>query len=608
MEIAISERLKNDFINKGEKCTLLKIVSKFDKDYTPKDFINKMIDNINSFYKININHIDNIEDISTTNYKDMYICIILDKNETWGEFVITASDKWGNTIISQQLTSFLLQKLNENPNYLFNKIKKFVYLTMPLDDNKDLPLTKRLVLSAVETLGYDVVRAISGGALPEAFTNVNEILDFVNKSKNKNTANTSSSLLLRKSYLENDTLRLTIKGNIGQSSKYYALILLAIYRLNRVRFEYSLDDNVKPDKIINQIQELFNEKVKSQNYNMEIRESFNEYSVSNDKLSQKLEKNVIFYGVPGTGKSYRVKKLIEENSIPDEDVFRATLHPEFSYSDFVGQILPDVDAENVPTYKYQPGIFTKALERALKVDDPVLLILEEMSRANVAAVFGDIFQLLDRDQSGKSDYGIDNDLIYNHLDEKARANLDSKKIKIPENLYIVGTVNTSDQNVFPMDNAFKRRFSWKYVSIEIPDDENNPELTIKVGKGDQVTEYSVKWSELLFKLNEFIVNREKGLSLTEDKQLGPYFIKFDDISDTKRNDELIKNKLLQYLWDDVQNSMAAFGNASITLFDKSIHSFSGLYECYDKQQIFSNKFLGEDYLNLSNQEADNHEE
>ena len=408
--------------------------------------------------------------------------------------------------------------------------------------------------------------------------------------------------------MENDTLRLTIKGNIGQSSKYYALILLAIYRLNRVRFEYSLDDNVKPDKIINQIQELFNEKVKSQNYNMEIRESFNEYSVSNDKLSQKLEKNVIFYGVPGTGKSYRVKKLIEENSIPDEDVFRATLHPEFSYSDFVGQILPDVDAENVPTYKYQPGIFTKALERALKVDDPVLLILEEMSRANVAAVFGDIFQLLDRDQSGKSDYGIDNDLIYNHLDEKARANLDSKKIKIPENLYIVGTVNTSDQNVFPMDNAFKRRFSWKYVSIEIPDDENNPELTIKVGKGDQVTEYSVKWSELLFKLNEFIVNREKGLSLTEDKQLGPYFIKFDDISDTKRNDELIKNKLLQYLWDDVQNSMAAFGNASITLFDKSIHSFSGLYECYDKQQIFSNKFLGEDYLNLSNQEADNHEE
>lgn len=315
-----------------------------------------------------------------------------------------------------------------------------------------------------------------------------------------------------------------------------------------------------------------------------------------------IDLNTIYYGVPGTGKSYQVQQLIKNNNIPDEDVFRSTLHPEYSYSDFLGQVLPDVDENGKPTYKYQPGIFTKALERALKVDEPVLLILEEMSRANVAAVFGDIFQLLDRDQAGKSDYGIDNDLIYNHLDEESQNALDSEKIKLPENLYIIGTVNTSDQNVFPMDNAFKRRFSWKYVSIGIPDEDNNPQLTIKVEKGAQTTERKVKWSELLFKLNEFIVNRENGLGLTEDKQLGPYFIKFDDINDTKKNNELIKNKLLQYLWDDVQNSMAAFGNANITLFDKSISSFSKLYECYDKQQVFSNEFL--ERLNFTTQEAD----
>nr|WP_225354745.1 DUF3578 domain-containing protein [Ligilactobacillus aviarius] len=320
-----------------------------------------------------------------------------------------------------------------------------------------------------------------------------------------------------------------------------------------------------------------------------------------------IDLNTIYYGVPGTGKSYQVKQLVEDNNISDKDVFRSTLHPEYSYSDFVGQVLPDVDENGKPTYKYQPGIFTKALERALKVDEPVLLILEEMSRANVSAVFGDIFQLLDRNQSGKSDYGINNDLIYNHLDKEAQNALDSKKIKLPENLYIIGTVNTSDQNVFPMDNAFKRRFSWQYVSIGIPDEDNNPKLTIKIEKEDQTTERKVKWSELLFKLNEFIVNRENGLGLTEDKQLGPYFIKFDDIGDTKRNDELIKNKLLQYLWDDVQNSMAAFGNANAPLFDRSIHSFSELYECYDKQQVFSNEFLGKDYLNLLVQEEDNHD-
>ena len=356
------------------------------------------------------------------------------------------------------------------------------------------------------------------------------------------------------------------------------------------------------------------EKITKEKLDEIFRNNSNTISEENGSYNTKVEnpsidKNTIFYGVPGTGKSYRVKQLIKENNIPDEDVFRATLHPEFSYSHFIGQILPDVDDEDKPTYKYQPGIFTKALERALKVNDPVLLILEEMSRANVAAIFGDIFQLLDRDQSGKSDYGIDNDLIYSHLDKVAQTNLGSEKIKIPENLYIIGTVNTSDQNVFPMDNAFKRRFSWQYVSIDKPANDNDPQLIIRfMSKNKQIKEQQVSWSNLFSKLNGFIVSRDKGLGLTEDKQLGPYFIKFNDTNDVKTNDKLIKNKLLQYLWDDVQNSMAAFGNANITLFDKSIHSFSELYECYDKQQIFSNEFLGKDYLDLLNQEADNHEE
>lgn len=392
-------------------------------------------------------------------------------------------------------------------------------------------------------------------------------------------------------------------NNLEAAKKYEDVVLYSI--------RYNLDDLPSNKEMMDDLNYFVSllEKITKEKLDEIFRNNSNTISEENGSYNTEIEdpsidKNTIFYGVPGTGKSFQVKQLIKENNIPDEDVFRATLHPEFSYSDFIGQILPDVNDRDEPTYKYQPGIFTKALERVLKVNDPVLLILEEMSRANVAAVFGDIFQLLDRDQSGKSDYGIDNDLIYNHLDKEAQTNLDSEKIKIPENLYIIGTVNTSDQNVFPMDNAFKRRFSWKYVSIETPDDDNNPELTIKVGKSDQVTEYPVKWSELLFKLNEFIVSRDKGLGLTEDKQLGPYFIKFSDINDTKTNDELIKNKLLQYLWDDVQNSMATFGNVDITLFDKSIHSFSGLYECYDKQQIFSNKFLG----NLLNQEADNYEE
>lgn len=401
-----------------------------------------------------------------------------------------------------------------------------------------------------------------------------------------------------------------VDGNPNKASnqKYEDTVIYSIeYNLSDLPSNKEMMDNL--NYFVSLLEKITKEKLDEifRNNSNTISEENGSYDIKVENLS--IDKNTIFYGVPGTGKSYRVKKLIEENNIPDEDVFRATLHPEFSYSDFIGQILPDIDDEDKPTYKYQPGIFTKALERALKVNDPVLLILEEMSRANVAAVFGDIFQLLDRNQSGKSDYGIDNDLIYNHLDKEAQTNLDSEKIKIPENLYIVGTVNTSDQNVFPMDNAFKRRFSWKYVSIDKPGEDNDPQLTIRfMGENKQIKEQQVSWSNLFSKLNDFIVSHDKGLGLTEDKQLGPYFIKFNDTNDIKTNDELIKNKLLQYLWDDVQNSMAAFGNANITLFDKSIHSFSKLYECYDKQQIFSNEFLGEDYLNLSNQEADNHEE
>ena len=378
--------------------------------------------------------------------------------------------------------------------------------------------------------------------------------------------------------------------------------------------EYSLNHLPSNKKMMNDLNDFVSllEKITKEKLDEIFRGNSNdtlkEYRSNTKVREPSIDKNTIFYGVPGTGKSYRVKQLIKENNIPDEDVFRVTLHPEFTYSDFVGQILPDTDDKGKPTYKYQKGIFTKSLERALKVDDSVLLILEEMSRANVAAVFGDIFQLLDRDQSGKSDYGIDNDLIYNHLDEKAQSSLTGKKITIPENLYIVGTVNTSDQNVFPMDNAFKRRFSWQYVPIGKPGEDNNPQLVIKVSEENkQIKEQQISWSILFSKLNDFIVNRDKGLGLTEDKQLGPYFIKFKDTNNIKINDELIKNKLLQYLWDDVQNSMAAFGNPNTTLFDKSIHSFSELYEYYDEKQIFSNEFLGKDYLNILDQEADNHE-
>lgn len=310
--------------------------------------------------------------------------------------------------------------------------------------------------------------------------------------------------------------------------------------------------------------------------------------------------NIIYYGAPGTGKSHKLDELIKKENT---NTFRVTLHPEYTYSDFVGQLLPvskkanDGNDKYTVSYEFVPGIFTIALKEAINNPDrSVYLILEELSRANVAAVFGDLFQLLDR-KNGISEYPIDNPDISKIVYGKANTDQDTyKKIYIPNNLSILATVNTSDQNVYPMDTAFKRRFEWRYVSTDYGSnsedfkDNNNP--TIDVGNNIRVT-----WDNLYKGLNSFIVGE---LGLNEDKQIGPYFIKFEGANGDKAHD-LVKDKLLQYLWEDINkvaNTMSGTGS-SLFLGKQTIPSFSELYTRFsDKKQVFSDIFL--DKLGVQN--------
>lgn len=298
--------------------------------------------------------------------------------------------------------------------------------------------------------------------------------------------------------------------------------------------------------------------------------------------------NIIYYGAPGTGKSHDLINYINEKSSgyaaitytndtleKAENVFRITLYPEYEYSDFVGQLLPTKNAD----FEYKKGIFIQALSYAQKnLGIPVFLILEEMSRANVAAVFGDLFQLLDRKNDGSSEYTINNSMIGEMLGT-------SDRISLPSNLFILGTVNTSDQNVFVMDTAFKRRFRWKYKSTNIDvntlnDAHNNPTLTLYQGAP------VISWYDFYTQLNEFITDT---LEMSEDKQIGPFFIKFND-DDVH---ELIRDKLLQYLWEDVELiARNSYINDSQTLFDSSIKSFPKLYTTFNENKnIFSNTML-----------------
>lgn len=192
------------------------------------------------------------------------------------------------------------------------------------------------------------------------------------------------------------------------------------------------------------------------------------------------------------------------------------------------------------TYSFIPQSFTNAYVTAWKnPDEPVYLVIEEINRGNCAQIFGDLFQLLDRDEQGESEYPISVDADLRHYLESEKAlgkehnGIKDGKIKLPKNLHILATMNTSDQSLFPMDSAFKRRWEWEYVSV----DPANPKSQFVITIGDK----RYKWASFLVKVNE----RIHKLSDSEDKQMGNFFIKSDI------GVEEFKSKVMFYLWSEV---------------------------------------------------------
>ena len=216
-------------------------------------------------------------------------------------------------------------------------------------------------------------------------------------------------------------------------------------------------------------------------------------------------------------------------------------------------------------------------------ENDVYLIIEEMSRGDIASIFGDVFQLLDRNEQGVSEYKIDNSLISDELVKNGAKSKGDDKIYLPSNLHIIGTINTSDQNVNVLDTAFKRRFSFVYESVKPSYNTENDILNSVVFN---LGEKEFEWNQFYLAVNQFIVS---DLGLSEDKQLGQFFVKFNEGVDVN---ETIKNKVLHYLWEDVQNASMS-DEASI--FNDDIRAFSILYDKFDQDtsasEIFSDAFL-----------------
>lgn len=239
--------------------------------------------------------------------------------------------------------------------------------------------------------------------------------------------------------------------------------------------------------------------------------------------------NILLYGVPGCGKSYTIKT---EYCDDDDHMERAVFHPDYTYSDFVGQILPRVDEGHIE-YRFEPGPFTRILKKAVETpDESFYLVVEEINRGNAPAIFGDIFQLLDRDESGCSEYGVSNENISNYAYGDA-----TTKIKIPGNLFVLATMNTSDQNVFTLDTAFKRRWTMRMI-------ENNIDACEYAGH--QICARGITWGTFARTINQKITELGENNLSNEDNRLGAYFVREADLNDAERFGE----KILMYLWND----------------------------------------------------------
>lgn len=249
----------------------------------------------------------------------------------------------------------------------------------------------------------------------------------------------------------------------------------------------------------------------------------------------------IYFGNPGSGKSYKV-----ETDTRGKKVFRTTFHPDSDYSTFVGTYKPESDGDKI-RYTFVPQTFTNAYIEAYKdIDTPVYLIIEEINRGNCAQIFGDLFQLLDRRNDGYSEYPInaDKDLRDYIRTELARhkgidpdiesEGIEDGKLRLPPNLHILATMNTSDQSLFPMDSAFKRRWDWEYVPIQY---EGATSVSFTITLSDK----RFRWIDFLKAVND----RIRRVTESEDKQLGNYFIK----SDIEENE--FKSKVMFYLWSEV---------------------------------------------------------
>ena len=305
-------------------------------------------------------------------------------------------------------------------------------------------------------------------------------------------------------------------------------------------------------------------------YGISISEGDNVLEENKESVKRKTgAENILLYGVPGAGKSHEIKtKYCDDEKYMERVVF----HPDYTYSDFVGQILPrvekDKDGNEKLKYVFTPGPFTRMLKKAQ--EDPsnhYYLVIEELNRGNAPAIFGEIFQLLDRkdedefpaEEVGESEYGISNYDVAKEVygDE-------NHPVRIPSNMNILATMNTADQNVFTLDTAFLRRWSTRQIENNFEKSEHSK---------DMIDGTKVSWGTFATVINDMIIDSNTDMVSSADKRLGIYFAKKKELDADK-----FSEKVLKHLWDN------AFRMDPAVIFNESCKSLEDVVSKYETSE------------------------
>ncbi len=391
-------------------------------------------------------------------------------------------------------------------------------------------------------------------------SNFNDILsDFRN---NKRTFDNTTNQRFCNFYVGNNNNNPEL-GYINSSRKYFDKFLKDCSKIEIENWmmspfkdlyrseNYSYDD-IGAEDIIMQFKHIFNKYLPDSDNLKELLMSLKDgcfeaikvLGWENNQNSNEINnngENKIFYGAPGVGKSYHVNQILK--NIPRNRVRRVTFHPEYDHASFVGCYRPEMDEKENIIYRFTPQAFTNIYCDAW--NDPnndYYLIIEEINRGNCAEIFGDIFQLLDRD--AKYDI-VPSKELGEYLDKYLNKSsmISSDALRLPNNLHIYATMNTSDQSLYPMDSAFKRRWIWNYIPINyLKDQTTNKSAKFKV----QISENEFfNWIDFIKAVNDVI---KRNSNLGQDKCIGNYFINpKDNIIDLAT----FIHKTVFYLWNDV---------------------------------------------------------